>query len=83
MRIDEVIIADKAIPLGQFLKLAGLAKGGADAKVMIEFGWVRVNGRVETQHGRQVRPGDLIGAAGREVRAVTEVPDDQAPEHRY
>lgn len=79
MRIDEVTITDETIRLGQFLKLAGLANGTADAKVMIEVGWVTVNGRVETQGGRQVRPGDLVAAGGRSARVVTA---DQGPLYR-
>ena len=79
MRIIEVTISDKAIGLGQFLKLAGLAVGDSDAKVMVEVGWVTVNGRVEAQLGRQLRPGDLVAAAGRSVRVVTA---DQGPVNR-
>jgi ribosome-associated protein len=79
VRIIEVTISDKAIGLGPFLKLAGIAMGGPDAKVMIELGWVTVNGRVETQLGRQLRPGDLVAAAGREARVVTA---DQGPVNR-
>src|SRR5947209_6282558 len=47
MSIIEVTISESAIRLGPFLKLAGLAMGAPDAKVMIEKGWVRVNGQVE------------------------------------
>ncbi|MFD1046542.1 RNA-binding S4 domain-containing protein, partial [Kibdelosporangium lantanae] len=54
----DVTISGEVIRLGQFLGLAGLAVGALDAKVMIEEGWVTVNGRVETQPGRQLRPGD-------------------------
>ncbi len=79
VRIIEVTISDPAIGLGPFLKLAGLAVGGADAKVMIEAGWVSVNGRVETQLGRQLRPGDLVSATGRSARVVTA---DQGPVNR-
>jgi ribosome-associated protein len=71
VRIHHVAISGEAIPLGQFLKLAGIALGGPDAKVMVEAGWVTVNGRVETQLGRQLRPGDLVAATGRSARVVT------------
>jgi ribosome-associated protein len=79
VRIIEVTISDEAIRLGRFLTLAGLALGGSDAKVMLEVGWVTVNGRVETQPGRQLRPGDLVAAAGRSARVVTA---DQGPVNR-
>ena len=71
VRIFEVTISDETIRLGQFLILADLALGESDAKVMLEVGWVTVNGRVEVQLGRQLRPGDLVAAAGRSVRVVT------------
>jgi ribosome-associated protein len=79
VRIIEVTISTEAIGLGQFLKLAGLAVGGSDAKVMIELGWVSVNGRVEAQLGRQLRPGDVVAAGGRSARVVTA---DQGPVNR-
>ena len=79
VRTIEVTISDEAIRLGQFLILSGLAVGGADAKAMIEFGWVTVNGRVEAQLGRLLRPGDLVAAAGRTARVVTA---DQGPVNR-
>ena len=47
--IRDVSIVDEMIRLGQFLKLAGLAEDGVDAKEMIEAGEVTVNGRLESQ----------------------------------
>jgi ribosome-associated protein len=79
VRIIEVTIADEAIRLGQFLKLAGLVMGAADAKVMIEAGWITVNGRAESRLGRQLRPGDLVTAGSRSARVVT---TDQGPVNR-
>lgn len=69
-RVPEVTIRDEAIRLGQFLKLAGLADDGGEAKAMIEDGEVTVNGRVDTRRGRQLRDGDVIAHAGRSVRLV-------------
>jgi len=79
VRIFEVTISDETIRLGQFLIPADLALGESDAKVMLEVGWVTVNGRVEVQLGRQLRPGDLVDAAGRSARVVTA---DQGPVNR-
>jgi ribosome-associated protein len=79
MRINEVTISGEVIPLGRFLKLAGLALGEADAKVMMEAGWVTVNGRVANQLGLQLRPGDLVAAGARSARVVTA---DQGPVNR-
>lgn len=69
-RVPEVTIRDEAIRLGQFLKLAGLADDGGEAKAMIEDGEVTVNGRAETRRGRQLRDGDVVAHAGRSVRLV-------------
>ena len=74
MRTIDVMITDEAISLGRFMKLAGLAMGPADAKVMIDAGWITVNGRVESQLGRQLRPGDLVAGGGRSARVVNDNP---------
>jgi ribosome-associated protein len=69
-RIPEIAISDDTIRLGQFLKLAGLADGGSDAKALVEAGEVTVNGRVDTRRGRQLRPGDVVALGGRTARVV-------------
>lgn len=66
--MDEIFIKDEYIKLGQALKLAGLAGSGVDAKFMIEDGIVTVNGEVELRRGRKVRPGDIIGLEGNQVK---------------
>lgn len=66
--MDEIFIKDEYIKLGQALKLAGLAGSGVDAKFMIEDGIVTVNGEVELRRGRKVRPGDVIGLEGNQVK---------------
>ncbi|HEX5117290.1 MAG TPA: RNA-binding S4 domain-containing protein [Pseudonocardiaceae bacterium] len=68
--MDEVTIADETIRLGQFLKLAGLADAGSDAKALVEAGDVTVNGRVDTRRGRQLRAGDVVACGGRKARVV-------------
>lgn len=70
VRVAEVTISDESIRLGQFLKLAGLADGGSDAKALVEAGEVTVNGRVDTRRGRQLHDGDVVTLAGRSVRVV-------------
>ena len=52
--MEEVIIRDEFIKLGQALKLAGLVESGVDAKMVIQDGLVRVNGQVETQRGKKL-----------------------------
>jgi ribosome-associated protein len=51
------------IRLGQFLKLAGLAEDGAQAREIVRGGDVSVNGAPETRRGRQLSAGDLIEVA--------------------
>ena len=63
-----VPIRDESIRLGQFLKLAGFADTGADAKVLLELGEVEVNGEPEARRGRQLRPGDLVECGEETVR---------------
>jgi ribosome-associated protein len=58
--IRDISIVDEMIRLGQFLKLAGLAEDGVDAKEMIEAGVVTVNGRPESRRGRQLKVGDVV-----------------------
>ncbi|WP_029288720.1 RNA-binding S4 domain-containing protein [Cellulomonas sp. HZM] len=55
-----VPITDDVIRLGQFLKLAGLADSGADARTLLEDDAVRVSGEPEARRGRQLRRGDVV-----------------------
>ena len=52
------------ITVGQFVKLAGLAGSGGEAKQLVVDGEVRVNGRVETRRGHKLAPGDVVAANG-------------------
>ena len=74
--IHDVPIAGRPIRLGQFLKLAGLAEHGAQAKAMLEAGEVELNGRVETRRGAQLRSGDVVAVGGQRARPV----DSPAPD---
>ena len=58
--MEEVTIRDDYIKLGQALKLAGLVESGVDAKVVIQDGQVKVNGRVETQRGKKLVENDEV-----------------------
>jgi ribosome-associated protein len=68
--IDDVLVSEQPIRLGQFLKLAGLAEDGGHAKDLLEAGEVQVNGRVETRRGAQLRSGDVVAVSGRRARPV-------------
>jgi ribosome-associated protein len=70
-RMEQAIeIAGEMIRLGQLLKLAGVASGGADAKGLIASGQVIVNGEPELRRGRQLHPGDLVRVGTADLRIV-------------
>lgn len=56
----EIEIAEDVIRLGQLLKFANLVTDGAEAKMLITDGAVRVDGEVETRRGRQVGVGSVV-----------------------
>lgn len=60
-------IKDDYIKLCQAMKLAGLIDTGADAKFIIQDGKVKVNGQVELQRGKKLRPGDTFEYEGKTV----------------
>lgn len=72
----DVAVRDGGIRLGQFLKLAGVADTGADARVLLDLGEVEVNGAAESRRGRQLRPGDVITVGEQQVRVVQAGPAD-------
>jgi ribosome-associated protein len=67
---QSVEITGDMIRLGQLLKLAGAASGGAEAKALIAGGQVTVNGEPELRRGRQLHPGDLVRVGGQDLRVV-------------
>ncbi len=64
----EDVAVSGPLPLGAFLKLAGVAATGGHAKIIIQSGDVTVNGEVETRRGRTLQVGDVVGFGGREFR---------------
>jgi ribosome-associated protein len=64
----EISIRDETIRLGQLLKLAGLADSGSEAKDLLACGEVSVNDEPEERRGRQLRRGDVVAAAGEQLR---------------
>ena len=48
------------IRLDQFLKFAGLADSGGEAKAIIQSGDIFVNGEIEERRGRKLRAGDTV-----------------------
>jgi len=62
--LKSVKISTEYIRLDQFLKWAGLADTGSDAKYMINEGKVTVNGEVEQRRGRKLKTGDKVEFEG-------------------
>ncbi|MBQ1192702.1 MAG: RNA-binding S4 domain-containing protein [Lachnospiraceae bacterium] len=62
--MQEVVIKDEFIKLGQVLKLAGLVDSGVEAKIVIQDGKVKVNGAVETQRGKKIVNNDKVSYNG-------------------
>lgn len=67
---------DETIRLGQFLKWAGLAESGAEARDLVQGGYVRVDGEPETRRGRQLHLGQKVTVAYPGEPEVTEVVED-------
>jgi ribosome-associated protein len=55
-----IAIRGDTIRLGQLLKLADLADSGGEARDLLEYEEVFVNGERETRRGRQLHPGDVV-----------------------
>ncbi len=64
----EVPIRGDMIRLGQLLKLAGIVGGGGEVKDFLAAEAVLVNGEPDNRRGRQLHPGDVVSAAGEELR---------------
>lgn len=48
------------ITLGMALKMSGFIQTGREAKIRIQGGEVRLNGKVETRRGKKLTIGDYI-----------------------
>lgn len=61
-------LRDAYIKLGQAIKAAGLVQTGAEAKIVVQNGQVKVNGHVETQRGKKLVAGDEVEYKGETIR---------------
>ena len=64
MEREQIAIDSEFIKLDSFLKFAGLAQTGGQAKDAIQAGAVLVNGEVCTMRGKKLIPGDTVTFAG-------------------
>ena len=69
--MQEIVIKDEYIKLGQALKLAGLVGSGVEAKILIQDGLVTVNGEVDERRGRKLYPGDLFEFEENQVKVTS------------
>ncbi len=58
------------ITVGQFVKAAGLAGTGGEAKVLVTTGEVTVNGEVELRRGHKLAPDDVVAVGSSSARVV-------------
>jgi ribosome-associated protein len=71
----EPVAVQLPITLGQFLKAAGLAATGGEAKYLVLSGLVTVNGEVELRRGRHLDFGDSVATSDSGTALVA--PDTQ------
>ena len=65
--MEEIILRDDFIKLGQAIKAAGLVESGVEAKIVIQDGEVKVNGVVETQRGKKLFGGKVVEYNGSSI----------------
>jgi len=55
-----ILDGSEFIELNKLLKLLNLVETGGEANIRIDNGEVKVNGAVEKQRRKKLRPGDLV-----------------------
>lgn len=65
--MEEIILRDDFIKLGQAIKAAGLVESGVEAKIVIQDGEVKANGVVETQRGKKLFGGEVVEYNGSSI----------------
>ena len=65
--MEEIILRDDFIKLGQEINAAGLVESGVEAKIVIQDGEVKVNGVVETQRGKKLFGGEVVEYNGSSI----------------
>lgn len=58
--ITTVVLEQSPTELYKILKFEGLASSGAEAKLFIANGLVKVNGEIETRKRKKINGGDVI-----------------------
>jgi ribosome-associated protein len=60
MKTLKVKITTDYIKLDSLLKFAGLVETGADGKLIVKEGRIKVNGEVCTMRGKKITPADKV-----------------------
>ncbi|MEA5050728.1 MAG: RNA-binding S4 domain-containing protein [Oscillospiraceae bacterium] len=68
--MTDVSITTEFIRLDAFLKFAGAAMSGGEAKELVQRGGVTVDGEPCLQRGRKLRGGECVRAGDKEYRVV-------------
>jgi ribosome-associated protein len=58
---------EKYIKLDSFMKWQQMADSGGQAKIAIQNGEVKVNGKTETRRGRKLIDGDKVTFSGKTI----------------
>ena len=66
--MEIIKLREEFIKLGQALKAAGLVVSGVEAKEVIQDGFVKVNGEVDTRRGKKLYDGDIVFFDGTEIK---------------
>ena len=66
--MQTIYLRDDYIKLGQALKAVGLVESGVEAKLVIQDGQVKVNGKVEIQRGKKLIAGDVVDFDGESIK---------------
>jgi ribosome-associated protein len=69
-----VLLATEPVELYKILKFEALVNSGAEAKIVIDDGLVRVNGDIELRRRRKIRENDTIEFDG--VRLIMTLDQD-------
>lgn len=67
--MEKVYFHTDFVKLQQLMKLADLVGQGSDAKMLIQEGYVKLNGQVCTMRGKKVYDGDVMEFEGEEFLA--------------
>ena len=66
--MDIIRINTERIKLDQFVKWAGIAATGSEAKKIIRNGVVKVNGEVAIERGKKLKKDDIVEIMGRKYK---------------